>query len=314
MSSSPGRFFPSPSLETISVLVTDVVQGHPVISSPDETGTLHPLRGASLLRRAIYISGGSDVEAAVSGSVSDLTRDPDTLLAFVESDSAGGTVVARIFLYDHRSERNQLAQAKKLVRRYYYAPTGRHYSWDSDGTAQRMGYFLTGHPRQSGLWSVVRFELDPFGTPLFTLRPIRLHGSFPFIQIASLQDDLMGKEINEQYREMQRSFSAHSYRATVSSARNIAEAVAGWVLRRQNLEAGRDLFGHLRIVQEQREHAGKELDWFSDLAYHVGHKIRILHGRVHIDSQLRTRTLTPSEAITAGEDMVTFMREFKLVT
>lgn len=75
------------------------------------------------------------------------------------------------------------------------------------------------------MWKVSRLDRDVFGAPLFTLSPLIAAGGFPALDLSTVEDPLARQEIEGHYRELQKSFQTSAYRALVTNAKNVAEAL-----------------------------------------------------------------------------------------
>jgi hypothetical protein len=119
-------------------------------------------------------------------------------------------------------------------------------------------------------------------------------------------------ELLDQYGDLQAALARHAYRDVVTKARNIIEGVLRWVLLEAGQTPGRDLFDHLgtlrRLIEERRAPV-------SDLTYHLAHKVRLLHARVHPEQvSSQGRSLAPELALSAVEDLREILIDARVVS
>lgn len=171
-------------------------------------------------------------------------------------------------------------------------------------TSLGAGFFLTGTVDNGSIWRVFRQELDPFNRWMLTISPVRLSSQCPKADFSSLKRPLLADEVAAQYADIARAIATNSYRDVVTKAKNIVEAIVAE--RLGNTEKSRDLAENLRIVKKllddplQRESCG-----WSDLEYHLAHKIRLVHGQTHATAPAKTgRPLRPEFALSTVDDLV----------
>ncbi len=160
------------------------------------------------------------------------------------------------------------------------------------------------------LWRIERIEFDAFNQSLLTLRPTVLTGDLPTLKLDAISNSLARQEISAQYEELQKAIASHSYRAVVTYSRNLAEKIAHHQLEKGGKSAGRDLNGSLETIRKQRAAAKDELPWFSDLVYHIAHRIRLIHARTHLDRTEKVgRSIDSGLALSCVEDLKELLRE-----
>jgi len=189
-----------------------------------------------------------------------------------------------------------------------YGPATPHgqWAWVSDVRMGRYGYFLTGTVgNDDSLWRLFRLETDAFQRTIFTLAPVRLAVGCPGVDFSSLGIPSLAQELAEQYEDMCRSIRSHSYRDVVTKARNIVEGI---VWARLGAAGGRDLFADLKTVKDLIEKQRGTCGW-TELEYHLAHKIRLVHARTHAVQTAKTgRALTPEFALSVAEDLIELLR------
>ncbi|MFQ5853365.1 MAG: hypothetical protein ACE5JU_22625 [Candidatus Binatia bacterium] len=223
-------------------------------------------------------------------------------------------ISARIFVF-HREQKVSLSGSlnDRLVAEYVSPRQGSGYVWVSDWQQGKAGYFLTGHSAASSLWKIARMDTDAFDSVILVLSPMRLLTDLPNLRFANIGDALLRAEIEAYYTELQKAIASHSYRAIITYARSIVEATLGLWLSCNSQEPGKDLNDHLAILRELRSKAKRELEWFSDLAYHSAQKIRLLHARTHVGRTVKLgRSVQPGLALSCIEDLREVLRETRL--
>lgn len=302
------------SILTIKTLLFVEHQGssHWVLT-PNPQGYPLPVEMRSPPRRAAYVPAGGDLDQAIRNASAFLDNKNQPVLAFLSSDAGGALVTSRIFVY---AASESVAVASNLSGRpttRYIAPRNdSSYSWVSDWTQGRPGYFLTGQGNVSALWKLARLEVDAFGGSLLTLKAIQLFGDLPDLALDAIKEPIVRSEMAEHYKELQSALASHSFRAVVTHARDIVEPVAAELLRRIGEQPGRDLGSHLRVFKKRRDQ-GAEIEAFSDLSYHLAHKIRLLHARTHPEgAEDHGRPLDPELALSCVEDLKLILRESNL--
>jgi hypothetical protein len=171
-------------------------------------------------------------------------------------------------------------------------------------TAIGTGFFLTGTVDDGSIWRVFRHELDSFNRWIFTISPVRVSSHCPKADFSSLNSPLVAAEVSAQYADMARAITTNSYRDVVTKAKNIVEAIIAE--RLGNTEKSRNLADNLRTIKkllddpEKREACG-----WTDLEYHLAHKIRLVHGQTHATAPAKTgRQLRPEFALSTVDDLI----------
>jgi len=182
-----------------------------------------------------------------------------------------------------------------------------------DARQGRPGYFLTGDAGDSSLWRVIRMESDAFNRLVFTLAPVRLAGNLPAPDFSTLGDPSRTAEVITQYHDLSRSITQHAYRDVVTKARNIVEALVAVRLRTQNQPSSGRLFDDLKLVKKLLDSPNHKACGWTDLEYHLCHKIRLLHAKTHVNQVVQVGPLRPEFALTVVEDLVYLLAAWDFV-
>jgi len=173
------------------------------------------------------------------------------------------------------------------------------------------GAWMTGGPgaTEASLWRLFRAELDALGRWVLTLEPIRFSSKFPNADFSSLKAPLLQKTVERYYRDMTRAAMADSYRAVVTEAKNIVEAIIADKLG--TVETSRDLSENLQTVKKQLDINSEDGAW-TYLEYHLAQKIRIVHGQTHATAPTRIgRSLRPEFALSVADDLIELLTSWQ---
>jgi hypothetical protein len=186
--------------------------------------------------------------------------------------------------------------------------------WAQDVRLGRPGYFLTGQSTDAALWRVFRLEADAAGRHIFTIAPVQFSQRCPRADFSSIGDGTRRAEIAAQYDEFCQRVATSAYRDVLTKARNIVEGLVACRLIRQGHSAGRDLMADLRTVKGLLESPARESCGWSDIEYHLAHKIRLLHAQTHTAALVESgRPIRPEFALTVAEDLAELMRTWGYV-
>jgi hypothetical protein len=111
--------------------------------------------------------------------------------------------------------------------------------------------------------------MDAFGSSVVTLSPLVLSSGFPKLTLPDTNEPLHS-EILGHYEELQRHVLSYSYRAAITSAKNIVEAI---ISPNDNFAVTLAKMG--RSLLEAKEKKTKPPH--PELAYHLAEKLRLLH-------------------------------------
>lgn len=304
----------STSIETVRSILIDASPNHQAVLTPSPYGYPLLLKPQPMLLRSIYIAPNEDLESAIQRARDRLNNAKEPLIAILPLYREGYEAVARIFVFD-KEQKVSLSGSlnNQLITKYVSPQQGSGHVWVSDWQQGKAGYFLTGHSATANLWKVARMDIDAFDSVILVLIPMRLLAGLPNLGFANISDALVQAEIVGHYAELQTAIASHSYRAIITHARSIVEAILGFWLVSNGQKRGKDLNDHLTILRKLRKNAKGELEWFSDMAYHLAHKIRLLHARTHVDRTVKLRrSVQPELALSCLEDLKEILRETRL--
>lgn len=165
-------------------------------------------------------------------------------------------------------------------------------------------FFLTGPATGASLWRLFRAEIDVFDQWVLTLSPVLFSSKFPEADFSSVTTAFLVKEVSDQYADLARAYTVHSYREVVTKAKNIVEALIADKLGRT--KESRDLYEDLRLIRRfLDDKQSRELCGWTDIEYHLANKIRLVHGQTHATAPAKTgRALRPEFALSTVEDLV----------
>ena len=175
-------------------------------------------------------------------------------------------------------------------------------AWDQDAEKGAVGFFVSGANDRTNVWRVFRVEMDAFGSSVVTLSPLILSGGFPELALSDMKEPLRS-EILGHYEELQRHVLSYSYRAAITTAKNIVEAL---ISPNDNFSVTLAKMG--RSILEAKEKKTKSL--YPELAYHLAEKLRLLHQYTHAGGTVRKgRSVSPELALTVVHDLIEILRE-----
>jgi hypothetical protein len=304
----------STSIETVRSILIDASSNHQAVLTPNPYGYPILLQPQPLLLRSIYIGPTDDLESAIQRARDRLNNPKEPLIAMLPPYGQGHEAVARIFVFD-KDQKVSLSGSlsNQPITKYVSPQQGSGHVWVSDWQQGKAGYFLTGHSANISMWKVVQMDIDAFDSVIFVLSPLRFISGLPNLQFVNVSDPLVRAEIEGHYVELRAAVASHSYRAITTHTRSIIEKAVGIWLQSNGQKSGKDLYDHLMIIRNLRAKAKGELEWFSDLAYHSAHKIRLLHAMTHVDRTVKLgRSVQPELALSCLEDLKEVLRETRL--
>ncbi|HKQ34892.1 MAG TPA: hypothetical protein VJT11_06275 [Nitrospiraceae bacterium] len=211
--------------------------------------------------------------------------------------------MARIFKHIRQEQLSVLQGGRltpKLPVQIYREARKDGYTWDNDSG---HGLFVTGDGHPTNILKVSGIDRDVFGAPLFTLSPLIAAGGFPELDLSTVADSLTRQEIEGHYRELQKSFQTSTYRALVTNAKNVAEAL---IPLKAGLPTQKTFDDTLKKIGGQQ---GKPLG-IPELSYYLAQKLRILHQRTHPGRVEKVgRGIEPDLAFTVVQDLIEILRE-----
>ena len=257
------------------------------------------------LRRAAYVSSDQDLEKEMQSISSALSGAwPNILLALLNTPEGPPYRTAKVFLHQgmiQHKQRDDSERIQVVSSAHYYAASGGQ-AWDQDAEKGSVGFFVAGANDRTNVWRVFRVEMDAFGSSVVTLSPLVLTSGFPELTLAAVGEPLRS-EILGHYEELQRHVLSYSYRAAITSAKNIVEAI---ISPNDNLSETLAKMG--RSILEAKEKKTKPP--YQELAYHLAEKLRLLHQYTHAGGAVRKgRSVSPELALTVVHDLIEILRE-----
>lgn len=301
------------SIENIKILYLYNSKNAHAVFTHNPYGYPLLVKSQPCLIKCEYISASNDIDTAIQDAKSWLNRSKRQLLALLSSEETSREVTARMFEFSGVERINLHSLHGSMIDKYIVSKGEPDYLWLSDWKQGKTGYFLTGHPTLANLWQVNRIDFDAFDCPILTLILVKPFGTLPVLQVTTIKEPLVAKEITSHYSELRNAIASHSYRSIINHARDIIEAFLGFWLEKNNTKPGRDLYEHLEILKKIIQ--DKEIKCFSDLAYHCANKIRLMHARTHIDRTVKQgRIIEPSLALSCIEDLKEILIEAQLIS
>lgn len=261
------------------------------------------------LRRAVYITTEQDLEKEMQSLGSALSGAwPKILLATLSTPEGPPYRTAKVFLYQGLISHQQTEDSgrPRLVSSNHYVAAGGGQAWDRDAESGSPGFFVSGTNDRTNVWRVFRVEMDAFGSSVVTLSPLVLSSGFPKLTLLDTKEPLRS-EIVGHYEELQRHVLNYSYRAAITSAKNIVEAI---ISSNDNFSVTLAKMG--RSILEAKEKKTKLPH--PELTYHLAEKLRLLHQYTHAGGAVRKgRSISPELALTVVHDLIEILRELGYV-
>lgn len=257
------------------------------------------------LRRAVYVSSDQDLEKEMQSISSALSGAwPKILLALLNTPEGPPYRTTKVFLHIGLIQHKQIEDSGKIrvVSSAHYVAAGGGQAWDQDAEKGAVGFFVSGANDRTNVWRVFRVEMDAFGSSVVTLSPLVLSSGFPELTLSDMKEPLRS-EILGHYEELQRHVLSYSYRAAITSAKNIVEAL---ISPKDNLAGTLAKMG--RKILEAKEK--KTTLPSPELTYHLAEKLRLLHQYTHPGgAERKGRSVSPELALTVVHDLIEILRE-----
>jgi len=188
------------------------------------------------------------------------------------------------------------------------------HGWQTDFRDGRPAFFLTGTSGAAELWRLTRLETDALDRQLLTLAPVRLSHGIAIPNFDLVPDPRLRTYLVEQFAAFQRAVASAAHLEIVDRAANIAEGVLEYCLTPIGRVGARTLAERLqeaKTVLEDRDLRRQFL--LTDLGYHLAHKFRLLHARVHANQAMeRGGTMRPEIGMGAASDLSELLVEVGL--
>jgi hypothetical protein len=286
---------------------------------PDSSGIPELLDPQPLILRTAYV-GPDLLDSQLPRAQAELTSPNCHLFLPLQSPDGPAYRTGIIFNFqgdapgmswkDEHTERHGA-----LMQQFTAALTSRDFEWTQDARRGRPGYLITGQSAEATLWRIFRLETDAFGRQIVTVSPVQFTPGCPRASFSSITDGARRAEINAQYEEFCQRVAASAYRDVLTKGRNIVEGLVAARLGKQGHAVGRDLAADLRTVKGLLDGPSRAGCGWSDLEYHLAHKIRLMHAQTHTGAVTDTgRPIRPEFALTVAEDLAELLRIWEYAT
>ncbi len=182
-----------------------------------------------------------------------------------------------------------------LGTRYEAIRAGSSLPWEHGYALGRRCYFLMGLSEAADLWRLARLEPDALGRQVLTLAPVRSAHEIAVPNFDRVPNPRLRAYLAERFEAFQRAVVSAAHFDVVDRAANITEAVLDYCLTTVGRKVPRTLGERLeasKIVFENKQLRAKFP--LTNHAYHLSHKIRLLHARLHADQAVEHgRTVRP---------------------
>jgi len=281
----------------------------PLVLTPDPTGIPTVLHPSPAIHRAVYISADT-LATGISAAKGELNSDKCSLFAPLSCPDGPPYRSVLLFAFQKTMgmpwcDGSQTFPGCSMFQ-YEAVTTRAPWQWMSEARQGCPGYFLTGSVGTDSLWRLFRLESDTFHRAIFTLAPVQLSSGCPDADFSSVTIPLLAEELTAQYGDLCRSVVRHSYRDVVTKARSIVEGLISERLKAAGRPVGRDLFDDLQTIKKLLEDSQqRDTCGWTQLEYHLAHKIRLIHGQTHATETAKSgRVLRPEFALSVVEDLI----------
>jgi len=194
--------------------------------------------------------------------------------------------------------------------RYEAIRMGSSFAWENGHAVGREAYFLTGIAG-TALWRLARLEPDALNRQVLTLDPVRLPYGLAVPNFDSVANAGDRAYLTEKFEAFERAVATGAHFDTIDRASNVAHAVVGYCLAEIERPV-HDTFGErlreARTVLDNRDLRSRFR--LTDFAYHLAHKIRLLHAFGHPDQVAsRGRSIRPEVGLGIASDLSEFLVE-----
>jgi hypothetical protein len=181
------------------------------------------------------------------------------------------------------------------VRAVRYAAPGinEEYSWKTDMEEGRPGFFMTGAGGVSAFWRTSRLEVDALGRYVVTLAPARLaHG------IAAPNFDAVPPPLQtflaDNFQQFKQAVARNAHLDVINRANHLAEGILDYCLSSVQRPVPDTLFNRLKEARKILDQNAKDF-LLTQYGYHLAHRIRLLHGRIHADQTVGKKNIVRPE-------------------
>jgi hypothetical protein len=299
----------------VGILEIDIAErgGVPLILAPSPQGMLELAVLEHPVSRVAYVSPEeAATDAGLNRAKSDLQYPHPLLFVGMPSVDGPPNRAGVVFRYEQDAQmpwRDGMHAKQVTVQRYLAACTLSIYSWGSDMSRGKPGFFLFGPQGAKDLWRIARVESDFAGRQLFTLSPVQHAAGIPDLDLSRIDSPLLKEKLERDWNDLQRCFSQQMYSALITSAKNVAEDLVLFAIGKSGSASTLSLDQGLKQLRKLLEDKQPTALPLSFLDYHLMSKLRILHGHTHTDRVLiEGRLVDPEFALSVLPDIIQILR------
>lgn len=154
-------------------------------------------------------------------------------------------------------------------------------AWETDVSAGKTGYFLTGESGLNALWRITRIQSDALNRQILTFMPVQLTATLA-IPTFELVGRSLGQYLTQHFEGFQQAITRNAPFDAIDRANNLAEGVLSHCLAEAGAVVPDTLSKRLEDAKAILEDPARRKDFIlTQYAYHLVHQIRILHQRLH---------------------------------
>jgi hypothetical protein len=277
-------------------------------------GALEPIEPASILRPCAYVGAATDAEVS-NGRIA-LGNQNTSLMAMQPSPE--GQPLMEGFLFTRKRQdtisyewRSRSFHGHWAIQYDSVGPANPHTS-EADWRSGSQCSFIIGSTESSNIWCIHRLDTDHLDRRVFILRPIKLPSGLPKPNFLIIEDPLLRQQAEQHWGDLEHAVMGGRVAGSITSAKQVIETFLYSALLREDKikRENRELDQLLRCLRELLEDKETRRSIpFTDLTYHLAHKVRILHGGNHAGRVVVSgRVVTPEFGMTAAQDAVEVLR------
>lgn len=245
-----------------------------------------------LIFKGVYLGQTEVTPAGLERGTLSLSQQPaNTLLRPVPSSDVSPSWSAIVYRKagsttinlreEHRVFRTHYQENPEQALCYHADPPGGSFAWETDSSAGKSGYFLTGGFGLNALWRVTRIQADALNRQVLTFSPVQLTPTLALPLFEAVTPTLRAF-LTEHFEGFQQAVTHNAYFSVIDRANNLAEGILSHCLKLVGVSPPDTLNGMLReakkILEGKAKGNGFTLSYYG---YNLAHVIRNLHARLH---------------------------------
>lgn len=163
----------------------------------------------------------------------------------------------------------------------YHADPPGAFTWETDISSGKSGYFLTGLFGFNSMWRITRIQSDALNRQVLTFLPVQLTPTLATPLFESIGSPLR-EYLTEHFEGFQQAITRHASFDAIDRANNLAEGILSHCLALVEITIPATLSKRLEKAKKVLDDPARGRGFLlTPYAYHLAHQIRILHARLH---------------------------------